>query len=187
MLPIPTRGERLSGVLLFAGELPAGGAARGLLRELQRQLATALAAPLPAPRPEVLTLPLDRIDVPGGADVVEREFLGAVLTRHGGNMSRTALALDLPRQTLHDRLRRLGARASRMRVQRTLPARLPLRDEALELERDMCRQILERSRGDFKLGAVLLDMTTAAWRAYVQDLGVDPPPRPRRAVHRRQR
>lgn len=186
-LPIQARRERLTGVLLYAGDLPAGGAARGLLRELQRYLLVALTPPLLTPSPDVLTLPLDRFDTPGGTEKAERAFLRAVLARHGGNMTRTALALDMPRQTLHDRLRRLGIGDMTLRVSRRPPPRPALQGEALDMEQSLCRLLLERSRGDFKLGAVLLNMTAAGWKAYVQSLGIDPPAPCRRPVHRRQR
>jgi Bacterial regulatory protein, Fis family len=185
-LPVQPRRDRLTGLLLFAGELP-GGAARELLTELQRRLLAPLSAPLPPASPEVLTLPLTRIDAPGGAQEVERAFLDAVVARHGGNVTRTAAALDMPRQTLHDRLQRLSISAGALRVPRALPSQRPLPEGALELERSACRLILERTRGDLKLGAVLLCLTTATWKAYVQGLGIDLPAPRRRPVHRRQR
>ncbi|HEX6910438.1 MAG TPA: sigma 54-interacting transcriptional regulator, partial [Longimicrobium sp.] len=44
----------------------------------------------------------------GALDAWERRFLGAALERHGGNVSATARALDLHRQSLQKRLRALG-------------------------------------------------------------------------------
>ena len=41
-------------------------------------------------------------------DAWERAFLAAALERHGGNVSRTARALDLHRQSLQKKLRQLG-------------------------------------------------------------------------------
>jgi transcriptional regulator of acetoin/glycerol metabolism len=41
-------------------------------------------------------------------DAWERRFLAAALERHGGNVSATARALDLHRQSLQKRLRALG-------------------------------------------------------------------------------
>jgi two-component system, NtrC family, response regulator HydG len=44
-------------------------------------------------------------------DAFDRSFLAAALERHGGNVSRTARALDLHRQSLQKLLRRLGISA----------------------------------------------------------------------------
>ena len=41
-------------------------------------------------------------------DAWERRFLAAALERHGGNVSATARAVDLHRQSLQKKLRQLG-------------------------------------------------------------------------------
>lgn len=177
--------EGLLGVLVYAGEWP-DGAACTLLEALRSELMLALGPPLPPPSPDVLALPLDRLDAPGGTQVAERLVLRALLARHGGNIRRTAQAVGLGRQTLLDRANRLRVGDVTLRVTRALPQRPPLPNDALELERNACRMVLERCGGDLKLGAALLHMTPATWRTYLDRIGIDPPAPQRRRVHRRQ-
>lgn len=181
-LPVQTRQDGLLGVLLFAGLLPRSGAGRALLDDLQRQLAVALRPPLPSPDPDVLVLPLDQINVPGGLRESQRRLLAAVLACHGGSVTRTSQVVAEPRQTLTHRLRKLDLEPGGPRPLRALPP-VTLEGAALALERDACREVMERCRGDLKLAAALLHVTPDTWGVYLQSLGVDVPRPPRRRRH----
>lgn len=185
---LPVRGARgqLLGALLFAGERPAHGARRALLDGLLAKLTLALAQPLPPPSPEVLMLPMERLDALGGDDETARRFYQALLARHGGNVARGARALGLPRQSLHNRLRRLHVKLAPERPLRGLRKRPALPGEALELERRACRQVLECCAGDARLAAIALRLTPAALRAYLRWLAIELPLPSRRLPRRRQ-
>lgn len=174
-LPLRTRREGLLGALLVVGASATAGTPRALLDDLTGRLTAALRDPLPPPSPEVLTLPLEHLDAPGGAVETERRFYTAVLQRHGGNMARAGQALSVPRQTLRTRLKRLSVHTPGLRLARVAPGILDLDDEALDLERSTCRLLLQRCRGDLRMGAAAVQMTPSAWRAYLRALKIDVP------------
>jgi hypothetical protein len=181
-LPVLTREDGLLGALVFAGVVPRAGAARALLEDFQRGLAVALRPPLPPPDPDVLVLPLAHIDAPGGLREAQRRVLAALLACHGGSMTRTAQVLAEARQTLEHRARKLAVEFGGPPRLCALPP-VTLEGQALELERETCRAVMERCRGDLKLAAALLHVTPDTWRVYLEGLGVDVPRPPRRRRH----
>lgn len=184
-LPVRTQREGLLGALLFTGAWPTTGGVRALLDELVRRLSAALRDPLPPPQPEMLQLPLAQIDVPGGDAEAERRVYTAILRRYGGNVALAGQALRVPRQTLHNRLKRLAIPAVGLRLLRVVPEPLDLEAEALDLERHTCRLVLERCRGDARLSAAALHMAPPAWRSYLRALHIELPAAPRRSARRR--
>jgi Bacterial regulatory protein, Fis family len=185
VLPVQSPGDRLLGTLVFAGLLPSVGGRRALVDDLVMQLIGALGAPLPPPQPEVLTLPLAQLEVEGGPAEAERRFYAAVLERHGGNAAQAGRMLRMPRETLRKRLGRLGVRATSVRLLRTVPVLPSLEPEARELEREACQRVLQGCRGEVRLGAAVMRMTPAAWRAYLRALDLEIPATPRRPIRRR--
>ena len=186
-LPVRTRRDGLLGVLIVVGALPLTETARALLDDLARRLVAALRAPLPDPNPEVLALPLALIDKPNGMAEAERRIWIAVLERHGGNVALAGRTLQVPRQTLAKRLRRLAVSAAGLRVVRAVPEALDLEDEALELERRTCLLLVQRYSGNLRLAAAAVNMTPSALHAYLRGLRIDVPPRPFRSTRRQQR
>ncbi len=174
VLPVCPRDAGLLGVLVFAGPLPSTGGTRALTGELLAQLGVALRPPLPPPQPEVLTLPLDQLEVADGAEEVERRFYEAVLERYGGNAAQAGKVLSMPRETLRNRVERLGVRATGLRLLRSvaLTSAPALEPEALALERDACERVLRGCRGEVRVGAAVMRMTPGAWRSYLGALGV---------------
>ncbi len=189
VMPVRSKRDGLLGALLSVGEFHVGSAARAVLDELPRRLLPVLRVPCPRPSPDILHLPMDRLDRKGGLNEFYRRFYAEMLERHGGSIALTSQALGLPRQTVHGRIKRFGVRV-RIQPGAFLAPRAPLPLElepgALDLERRTCQLVLDRCRGDLVLAAILAGMTPAAWQAYLRALSVPIPAAARRPVRRRQ-
>lgn len=109
-LPLMSPHRDLVGVLELAEAQLGRAGTRSYLEDDVGELGRLLACPLPKATPELLTVPLDRLAQPGGADRLLRAMFVALLERNGWNVARLADELGLPRQTLQNQLRRLGVR-----------------------------------------------------------------------------
>lgn len=184
VLAVRTPREELLGALLFTGTWPQSTGVRALLDDLSDRLGLALRDPLPAPEPDVLSLPLAHVNVPGGDRLALRRVYTAVLDAHGGSLTLASQVLAMPRQSLATRVKRLGVSSTGLCLLRVLPEPTDLDEEALDLERRTCLAILERCRGDVRLSAVTLGLTPDAWRSYLLALKIEPPTRRRRPPRR---
>ena len=114
-LPLLNSHRDLVGVLELAEAQIDRPGRRGFLDVMVEELGRQLGVPLPKAVPELLAVPLKRLEARDGADYLLRAMHEALLDRFGWNVARLAEELGLPRQTLQNQLRRL-------RVKRPAPS-----------------------------------------------------------------
>ncbi len=112
LAPILNAQRDLVGILALAGRLPTDpGELRFFAAGLVR-LATYVQMPLPPPENELLAVPIDGLERPGGPEELTRVGYEALMIRHGWNVKLVASLMGLPRPTLAARLRKLNVKRS---------------------------------------------------------------------------
>ncbi len=112
LAPIMSSQHDLVGVLALQAPLPRdSAAAQYFARELAR-LATYVQRPLPPPDNELLAVPIDSVEQPGGPEELTRLGYEALMVRHGWNVKLVASLMGIPRPTLAARLRKLSVKRS---------------------------------------------------------------------------
>lgn len=109
-VPLLNAHRDLVGVLELAQRGSERPGQRAFLDVMTEELGRQLSVPLPKAMPELLTIPLARLASEDGVDHFMRRMHEALLDRVGWNIKRLADELGLPRQTLQNRLRKLGVR-----------------------------------------------------------------------------
>ncbi len=109
-VPLLNAHRDLVGILELGQRASERPGQRAFLDVMVEELGRQLGVPLPKAMPELLTVPLTRLVRPGGVEHCMRLMHEALLDRVGWNIKRLADELGLPRQTLQNRLRKLGVR-----------------------------------------------------------------------------
>lgn len=125
-VPLMSGSHDLVGLLAIPAAVPEEHPDGAYFARALRRIARYVQQPLPPPTPDLITVPLETVERPGGIDNALREVLDAVLVRHGWNVALVASMLGTPRNTLLRHLQRLNLKrprgSTKARPRRATPA-----------------------------------------------------------------